>query len=554
MKTVRFARYCVGLLVATAVMTPLVPAMAQVSVITSARPLAANIIVPQRRAFDTARKGAVTITAVDVGVSIRQQVATTTMDVSLQNPTGRRLEAELIVPVPDGAVVRGFTFQGAAAEPTAQVLPKDEARRIYDQIVAKVRDPALLEFAGFNLVRSSVFPVEAGGTQKVRLVYEHLLTADGDRVDYVLPRSEALDYMVPWNIKATIQSEGPISTVYSPSHGLKTVKRTENTVTVEVQAKARTEPGPFRMSYLLQKNGMTASLFAYPDPKVGGGYFLLLAGLPAPKPGDAATAIKREVTLVLDRSGSMNGRKLDQVREAARQIIAGLEPQEAFNIITYNEAVDRFAHRPIIKTGENVERAFAYLDALTSRGGTNIHDALVEALRPEPVEGMLPIVLFLTDGLPTIGQTSEVAIRNVAIEGNLYQRRVFTFGVGDDVNAPLLDKIAQSSRAVSAYVMPGEDVEVKVASVFKRLSGPVLAEPLLAELGDHETARVRQLLPTRLPDVFEGDQLIVLGQYTTPEGKIDFQLAGNYRGKQRTFKFSFDLAKATTRNAFVPRL
>jgi Ca-activated chloride channel family protein len=336
MRTAHSSSASVGALLFVVAITVAVPrAAAQSLKPSSQRALAANVIVPQRRAFDVAQHGAVQITAVDVTVAIRQQVATTTMDISLANPlAGRRLEAELIVPVPDGAVVRGFTFQGAADEPTAEVLPKEQARRLYDSIVAKVRDPALLEFVGFNLVRSSVFPVEAGGTQKVRLIYEHLLPADGDRIDYLLPRSEALDYTVPWHITATITSDRPISTVYSPSHGLKTIKRTERSVTVAITTAARTEPGPFRMSFLLERNGVTASLFAYPDPQVGGGYFLLLAGLPAPKPQQGAAAIKRELTLVLDRSGSMNGKKLNQVRQAARQIIAGLEPGEFFNIIT----------------------------------------------------------------------------------------------------------------------------------------------------------------------------------------------------------------------------
>jgi len=173
------------------------------------RHLASNVIIPQSRVIEIMpppRRGiprpdpAIKITDVSVDVSILQQVATTTMDISLANPGRRRQEAELIVPVPVGAVVRGFTFQGAGKEPTATILPREEARRIYNEIVAKVRDPALLEFIGYNLVRSSVFPVEPGGTQKVRLTYEHLLPAEGDRVDYELPRSESLEYTVQWDI------------------------------------------------------------------------------------------------------------------------------------------------------------------------------------------------------------------------------------------------------------------------------------------------------------------------------------------------------------------
>jgi Ca-activated chloride channel family protein len=524
---------------------------------TSVRPLAANVVVPQSRAYAAPHVQVVQVKEVNVGVVIVEQVATTTMDVLIENPTGRRLEAELLIPVPQGAAIRAFTFQGGAAEPTAQLLTKDEARRTYQQIVAKLRDPAILEFVGNDLVRSSVFPVEARGTQKVRLTYEHLLVADGDRVDYELPRSESLEYTVPWKVSVRIKSKAPISTVYSPSHKIETTRAADGIVSARIADDATTEPGMFRLSYLLQRDEVTASLLAYPDPEIGGGYFLLLAGLPAsPHRGTDALAIKREVTLVIDRSGSMQGEKLEQVREAALQIIAGLEDGEAFNIIAYNEAVDCFARQPVIKTDGAEAQARAWLNSIKARGGTNIHDALLEALRQKPAEHMLPIVLFLTDGLPTIGQTSEVTIRNVAMKANPYDRRIFTFGVGLDVNTPLLEKIAYETRATSTFVLPKEDVELKVAGVFKRLYGPVLADATLEVIGpDGKPApsRVHDLSPSRLPDLFEGDQLVLLGQYVG-EQPLAFAVTGNYLGRRRTFKFTFPVDGATTRNAFVPRL
>jgi len=535
----------------------LVGEAARAQSVVSDRPLASNVVVPQTRAFSVDSRGRVEITEVTVGVVILEQTATTTMDISLNNPGNGLVEAELIVPVPDGAVVRTFAFQGSSSEPTAQVLPKDEGIRTYDAIVAKVRDPALLEFAGYNLIRSSVFPVPPRGTQKVRLTYEHLLTGDGDRIDYVLPRSESLDYVVPWKVSVKIKSKRPISTVYSPTHKLETVRSAANTVSARIADDATTAPGPLRLSYLLERGGVTASLFAYPEPNVGGGYFLLIAGLPAEVPrGDEGPAIKREVTLVFDHSGSMRNEKIEQVREAALQILAGLEEGEAFNIITYNETVDLFSKEPIIKSPESIRAAQAYLQGINAQGGTNIHDALLEALRQKPVKGFLPIVLFLTDGLPTIGQTSEIAIRNVAIKANPHNRRVFTFGVGVDVNAPLLERIASETRAVATFALPKEDVEVKVAQVFKRLAGPVLADTQLAVLdstGQPAADRVRDMVPGRLPDLFEDDQLVLAGQYLGDE-PLTFAVSGNYLGTQRTFQFSFNLENATTRNAFVPRL
>ncbi len=522
---------------------------------------APNLVVPQSRTYYVTAWPPPHVSSArplppPVAVEIVEQAATTTMDLALSNPSDRRQEAQLLVPVPEGAVVRGFTFQGAAAEARAEILPKDEARRIYDSIVAQTRDPALLEFVGLNLVRSSVFPVEARGTQQVRLVYEHLLEADGKRVDYHLPRSDALEYRVPWEVAVSVKAKQPIATVYSPSHAIKLERVTPNEYRATLGKEAAAEPGPFRLSYLTEGEGVAAALFAYPDPKIGGGYFLLLASVPPPpKPGPDAKPQRKEVTVVLDRSGSMHGEKIKQVREAAKQVVAGLDQGDTFNLFVYNEYVDRFAAAPVAKTADSEKAARDYLDSMQPQGGTNINDALVEALRQPPTPDALALVLFLTDGLPTIGQTSEKLIRETAKVGNPHHRRVFTFGVGNDVNVPLLEALANESRASSVFVLPKEDVEVKVGQMFRRLAGPVLASPTLRvtdEHGEPTPGRVRSVLPAELGDVFDGDQAVILGQYLG-EQPLHFRLTGDYRGKPRTFAFTFALDKATTRNGFVAR-
>jgi Ca-activated chloride channel family protein len=521
--------------------------------------LASNILIPQSRAlaFAPQHQGTVEITKVDASIKIVEVTATTAIEIHLANRTSRRQEAQLILPVPDGAVVRGFAYDGPCGQVTAQVLPREEAKRIYEGLVAKIRDPALVEFVGYNLIQSSVFPVEANGRQTVRITYEHLLDVDGPRVDYVLPRTESLQYAVPWKVTARIKAARPISTVYSASHKLEMERLGEREVSLKIADEATKEPGPFRLSYLLQEDGVTASMFAYPDKKVGGGYFLLLAGLPADMTSESnASTLKREVTLVIDRSGSMRNEKLEQVKEAALQVIAGLHEGEAFNIIIYSNTVQGFSPKPVIKSNATEKAAQRYIEGITATGGTNIYDALKAALGQECTEGMLPIVLFLTDGLPTVGQTAEAVIRDLVTKSNPHKRRVFTFGVGCDVNAPLLERIAAGSRGRVEFVLPKEDVEVKIGRVFKQLSGPVLADPELRVTdrdGDTALGRTRDILPEKLPDLFEGDRLILLGQYVGEE-PVTFKLTGDFFGKQRAFKFVFDFDKTCEKNGFVPRL
>lgn len=513
---------------------------------------ATHIIIPQAHGFPIRPNVAnVVIESVQAQVQINDGAASTTLQIALRNMGSTPAEAVLLLPVPDDAAVGTFLFEGQTAEPTAQIMRRDEARRLYEQIVARVRDPALLEFAGYNLIRSSVFPVPAGGTQKVRLTYENILPADGNRIDYVLPRSESLDRRVPWRIAVDLQAGHPISTVYSPSHDLVTERRSEKRILVHLADSSPMAPGPFLLSYLLERSGVSASIFAYPDPATGGGYFLLMAGLPA-SIADNPAQVKREVTIVIDRSGSMAGEKMDQVRAAASQVIEGLADGETFNIIDYSTTVSSLARQPVIKGRQSLLEARAYLQAMRPGGGTNIHDALVEALIQQPTAGMMPIVLFLTDGLPTVGQTSETAIRDVIEKGNPHQRRVFTFGVGSDVNVPLLDRLADVTRATATYVLPKEDVEVKVSQVFRRLYGPVLANPSLDDTG--ELRLITDIMPVTLPDVFAGDQFVVLGRYRNTGRPMKLQLAGTYLGEPKQFEFTFDPSMATTRHAFVPRL
>lgn len=526
---------------------------------TESQPFAANVIVPQSRAFNfrgAAREG-VQISEVSADINIIEQVATTKLTISLNNPSNRQQEAELLVPVPDGAAVRGFDFVGSAKESTAKLLPKAEAKAIYQSIVSKQRDPALLEFVGYNLIRSSVFPVPAKGTQKVLLIYENILTADGERIDYALPRSDSFEASAtPWKITTNIRTKKPLVTIYSPTHEITSERASDNQAKTTVKGGGKIEPGAFRLSFLTEKSGVTATLMAYPDPKIDGGYFLLLAGVPADARRTKEQGIKREVTIVIDRSGSMQGEKFKQAQAAALQIISGLEDGETFNIIDYSDSIATFSANAVVKNAKNATEARKYVNSLRADGGTNIHDALVEALKQKPAEKSLPLVLFLTDGLPTVGVVGETAIRNDTKLSNTYKRRIFTFGVGFDVNAPLLTALANESRSASTFVLPNEDVEVKVSQVFRRLSGPVLAEPTLTTLDVSnavDTRSVRELQPAELNDVFEGDQIVLMGQYRG-SGALKFRLEGNYLGEQQTFQFEFDLSKSTTRNSFVPRL
>jgi len=534
-----------------------------------------NIIVPQasRGRAITIRPGttAVEIASVDANIDLVESVATTTLRMTVKNPASNIQEAEMLIPVPPGAAIRSFGFDGPGQEPTAKVLPADEARRIYEDIVRRSLDPALLEFVNCSFVRSSVFPVPANGESTITLTYENVLDTDAaasasaTRIDFLLPRSGSLEASgTKWTIKGRARSERAIGTAYSPSHPLNTVRVSDKELSFEVPA-AATAPGAFRMSLLVgagSTDPLPASVMLYPDADTGSvsgsGYFLLLGGVPS-LPAEAQRRVpKREVTLVIDRSGSMRGEKWDQARGAAEAVIEGLNNGEAFSIIDYSDTVQRFGSGPVIKDATTLADARTYLNGLQAAGGTNIHDSLQQAMKQPVTPGFLPLVVFLTDGMATVGITDEGRIRSDTAEANTFKRRIFSFGVGYDLNAPLLDRLAEAARGASINVLPGENIESSVSRVFRRLAGPVMSEPTL---GAQHVARpiprtpaTRDVMPERMPDLFEGDQLVVLGRYLSTADGVRLQLTGDYLGQQRTFEFSIDPARATSSNAFIPRL
>jgi Ca-activated chloride channel family protein len=524
--------------------------------------VAPNLIMPQTHRVPRAW-ATVSIAAVAADITINDQVATTTLEISVHNPGGTPQEAELLLPVPDGVTVRGLQYDGTGPEPTARLLPREEARRIYNSIVHASRDPALLEFAGLNVIRSSAFPVPAGATQKIRITFEQLLPSDNGRIDYVLPKSESLatGVGVPWAIRATVRSTRAISSVYSPSHDLVSERRSPGEFVVTVPANSASGAGSFRLSMMAPQDAAaaSASVYAYPDAAIDGGkggYFLLVAALPAQKPADVKP-VQREVTVVIDRSGSMRGEKFRQAQKAAENILSGLAAGEKFNIVDYSDSIESFAKDPVTLDDKSRADALAYLGRLQADGGTNLHDALLTALNAPASPNTMPLVLFLTDGLPTVGERGEAAIRDHALAANKASRRIFTFGVGFDVNTPLLSGLARAAKGAPTYVLPTEDVEQKVSQVYRRLNGPTMANATLTVLdgdGKPSTRILRELEPSGLDDIFEGDQVVVLGQYTGASDTLHLKLEGDYFGTRRAFDLSLSLQSATTRNGYVPRL
>ena len=499
----------------------------------------------------------VEVKAVDADVVIDGDVATTTLAITLFNPSSGIARCELAVPVPGEAAISAFSLDGLECDPPARLLPRDEARAAFEAIVRKMIDPGLLEFAGYGLITSSVFPVPAHGEQTFRLTYEHVLDGDGSSIVYELPRSSSIGNAPDWDIDIEIRGGAPVLSAFSTSHDAAVEINDDGSATLD--GRGLQKPGPFRIVAMREQgDGPAMSVLTCPDPaSAEGGFFMLVMAAPehASDAAGVGRGVAREVTIVLDRSGSMQGEKFAQATEAAKQVINALGPDESIRIVDYSSGVSTFSVDA--GTPDMAQAASAYLDGLTAVGGTNINEALLTALRPSVPADTLPIVLFLTDGLPTVGVTGEKSIRDNILRANQTEgRRIFTFGVGNDVNVPLLTDLARETRGVPEFVAPEQDVEAAVGRVFDRLAGPVLTDLSISASTPFACGvePVTDIFPRTPGDLFEKQRLIILGRFTDCPGETTIGVRGAGAGGESVRTISFDPKKADPANSHIARL
>jgi Ca-activated chloride channel family protein len=272
-----------------------------------------------------------------------------------------------------------------------------------------------------------------------------------------------------------------------------------------------------------------------------------------PPAGRRGDAIPRDVTLVLDVSGSMNGRKLEQARAAGKQLLSTLRDADRFRLIDFSSDVRTFRDDFVAATPDNIRQATRYLDALDASGSTNIEGALREALRPAVVRGRLPVVLFVTDGEPTVGDTRPEHLAAIAADANAHSeepRRIFTFGLGSDVNVGLLEQLALEGRGTSQFVRPDESVERMVGIVANRLVGPVLTDVRVRVEGD---VRVSKMLPGESTDIFADRDLSLLARYSG-HGRARIIVEGRRGSTPVTWTSTVDFPDRDRENSFVARL
>ena len=496
------------------------------------------------------------ITYHQVKVQIHDQVATTTVNQEFYNPNDRLLEGVYLFPLPAGAQIDKFTMQIGGKTVAAELLSADKARQIYEDIVRKMKDPALLEYAGRDVFKVRVFPIEPRASKHITLSYSQILRADAGLIQYTYPLNTEKFSAQPIktvSLSIDITTSRSLQSIYSPTHSVEIRRHGNSQADVGFQARNTLPETDFQLFYSLEKDRIGLNVLPY-RTRGDDGFFLLLA-----TPRFTATANEiahKDVVFVLDTSGSMAGKKLDQAKKALLFCVENLRADDRFDLVRFSTETEPLFGRFVAATPEHRDRAAEFIKNLKPIGGTAIDDVLTRTLALRSAADERPLtIIFLTDGRPTVGITDENQIvahvaDRAAVAGQPGNARIFCFGIGTDVNTHLLDKIAEATKAFSQYVLPEEDLELKISSFFSKISEPVLTD---IKLVFPESAHARMLYPATLPDLYRGEQLIVMGRYAT-KTKGDLILEGKVNGEVQRFVYSVQLPEAAEEHDFIPRL
>ena len=487
-----------------------------------------------------------------VDVDITDQKAVTTIDQAFFNPNNRRLEGTYIFPVPKGAHFDRFSMDIDGKMVEAELLSADKARRIYEDIVRRAKDPALLEYMGQEAFKVRIYPIEPHSTKRIKISYTQILQQDFGMMEYLYPlntekfSSRPLDEV---SLKVDIHGSGSLKNVHSPSHEVEVTRHGTSRVVVGFEQSNVRPDRDFKLIFSRSSSRVGMDIVTHrPDPNQPG-YFMLMIS-----PGELKEAqadghiLAKDLTMIMDSSGSMAGKKMAQARKALTFCLDNLNEQDRFELIRFSTEAEPFFNKLAPVNNETLAEASTFIGKIKPIGGTAIHEALDKGLRLQESGKTRPqMVLFITDGLPTIGETDEDKIVNL-IADSRSRARIFTFGLGHDVNTHLLDRIAEKTGGKSRYVLPEEDLEIKLSNFYRKISDPVMVNPFLStSMGK---IRLTRMQPSAVPDIFNGDQVLLFGRYEG-QGRAELVLTGTMTGKEQVFRETIQLPTQTAANAFV---
>ena len=498
---------------------------------------------------------AIVRTSSQVRVEMVNRVLRYEVDETFVNNGGGLGEADYLFPLPAGSAFEDLKLSINGELVSGETMNATDARRIYEDIVRRQKDPALVEWMGAGLLRARIFPINPGEEKRVVVRFQSIAQREGDalRIDYVRGTEPAQNQAVSirpvqngdenWEtantFSLTYDNSRDYGTAYSPTHRLFTRERSGRQV-VRASGDGR------EVTILLPLRRASEAGVSVLTHRVDSDQGFALITITPPTADQVRQS--RDVTFVIDVSGSMRGEKLEQAKAAGHALLSSLTPIDRFRVIAFSTDVDAHADNFLDATPQNIRDAKRFLDRLRAEGSTNISGALEEALSVRTSSRRLPLVVFLTDGEPTVGERDPDAIAAIAARER-GDARVFTVGVSADVNSALIERLAIEGRGTAHFVRAGENVERPVSLLASRLTNPVLTNVRVTVDG----VRLSRVQPSGTVDIFAGQDLVLLARYEG-DGSANVRIEGQSATGRTSWSSRATFERRTTRNAFVPRL
>ena len=502
----------------------------------------ADCIVPVRGPARIARVGS------DVRVTLEGRVLRYEIEERFVNRGGVVGEADYVLPLPRGAAFENLALEINGELVAGEALNADRARGIYEEIVRRSRDPALVEWMGQGLLRTRIFPIAPGETKRVVVRFRAVAEREGSalRVEYLGAGKSAgsLETVAPPSLVLLVPRGDMYGTPYSPTHQIEIgTPRSQNE---SAMREVRVQGDASHLTLLVPLRDATrATVTSLPYAPPGEDGFAMITLSP---PAGRAVSVPRDVTFVIDVSGSMQGTKLEQAKAAGRTLLGSLSGNDRFRLISFSTDVEDFGQGWTPATEENIRAATRWLGDLRAVGSTNIEGALDRALDATTNRGRLGVVLFLTDGAATVGERNPDRLAEMAGRRHGTQR-VFTFGVGADVQAAMLERIALEGRGTAHFVQPNEDVEHAVGVVAQRLTAPIATNVRLVCDG----VTIRQIQPDGQQDLFVGQDMTLFVRYRGA-GQATLTFAGDSPDGPVRWTERVTFPDRSRDNAFVAKL
>lgn len=491
-------------------------------------------------------------------VDITEQIAVTKLDQTFYNEMNQQVESIFIFPLPENATITEMVYWVNGQRYVAEIRERQDAINAYNERLRQWLDPALLEYLGDNLFRLSIVPIDALSEVRTEITYIEPLKYDFGVVNYEFMlntlelSSQPLETVM---VEVNSSSKYPYQSFTCPSHqnstALQINKISENQYKLLYGDENFYPDKDLKIKFQTAREEVDFKVLTYTpseEDSIDEDSFYAL-WITSPDIVGEDEFISQNIVFTADVSSSMEGERIEQVKEAMNSFIDLLKPQDKFNIITFGTFVGQFKPDLIEANEENKQLARDYVSDLYALGLTNIDDALTSSLRQSFDNLSQNSLVFLTDGDPTWGETNLDSIISRSRRNNTSEVSLFSFGIGEDISHTLLERIASENHGYATYIASDDSIALVVSNLFTRISKPVLTN-ISIDLGGLDSW---DFYPKTVNDLFWGSQLLYLGKYRN-SGTFSVSLNGVVKDGAYNYSSEIEFPDTIGGHRFVPRL